>query len=460
MIKNLVHSRGSLRQRLVLLAGIVLLLAMAAAWYGLSNLFEQHVERRVQFELTNHLNQLIVSLQRDKNGEYRLKKPLSDPRFLQPFSGLYWQIIGKDGVVLKSRSLWDFTLDLDNVPRNINGLHEYTIAGPENHTLFSVVQNVRLDTGSGEKWYLMTVSLDHGEISRAVQAFARELALALALLATIFILALVVQVWIGLSPLKQMQREIRELQDGKRQKLTGTYPEEIAPVVREINEFITMQEISTERGRRRASDLAHGFKTPLTILAATARQLEEHGARDSAALLRQQITSMNQHVERELARAKIDITPHRLSQTIPVRTAIEKIIATLRHVPRERPVDWRLDIPSRLAVRMEQGDFTEICGNLLENAHKWARGTITVSARPGPDDTVIIEIGDDGPGVPEHQFELMLQRGKRLDETVQGNGLGLAIVNDIMAAYKYRLEPYHNRQGGLGMRLIMTAGDA
>ena len=449
-----------MRRRLVFLAGIVLLLAMAAAWYGLSNLFEQHVERRVQFELTNHLNQLIVSLKHNGKGEYTLTKPLSDPRFLQPFSGLYWQIIGKEGVILKSRSLWDFNLDLDKVPRNINGLHEYTIAGPENSTLFSIVQNVRLDAGDGEKWYLMTVSLDHVEISRAVQSFSVDLSLALLLLAGIFILALVVQVWIGLSPLKQMEREIRELQDGKRQKLTGTYPEEIAPVVREINEFITMQELSTERGRRRAGDLAHGFKTPLTILAATARQLEEQGASRSASLLRQQIALMNHHVERELARAKIGIAPHRTSESTPVKPVIEKIIATLKHVPRERPIDWRLDAPVHLAVRMERGDLTEICGNLLENAHKWAHKAITVSARTGGDDTVIIEIEDDGPGVPREQFELMLQRGKRLDETVRGNGLGLAIVTDIMAAYKYRLEPYHNSRGGLGMRLNMAAGAA
>ncbi|HFQ15898.1 MAG TPA: sensor histidine kinase, partial [Rhodobacteraceae bacterium] len=272
--------------------------------------------------------------------------------------------------------------------------------------------------------------------------------------------ALVVQVWIGLSPLKQMEREIRELQDGKRQKLTGTYPEEIAPVVREINEFITMQELSTERGRRRAGDLAHGFKTPLTILAATARQLEEQGASRSASLLRQQIALMNHHVERELARAKIGIAPHRTSESTPVKPVIEKIIATLKHVPRERPIDWRLDAPVHLAVRMERGDLTEICGNLLENAHKWARKAVTVSARTGGDDTVIIEIEDDGPGVPREQFELILQRGKRLDETVRGNGLGLAIVTDIMAAYKYRLEPYHNSRGGLGMRLNMAAGAA
>ncbi len=449
-------SHKSLRGRLVFLASGILLVSLVIAWYGLANLFEQHVEQRIQSELTNHLNQLIVSLKEPTPGKFELKKPLSDPRFRKPFSGLYWQVSDKNGVVLKSRSLWDFDLNEGPNSRSINGLQEYTIKGPQQSELFSVLQNVILDAGSGEKPLLLTVSLDHMEINNAVASFSYDLGFALLALAAVLIIAVLLQVFIGLLPLRQIQQELVELQQGKRQNLTSSYPNEIMPVVDEINDFLQSREISAERGRARAADLAHGFKTPLSILSAQARQLEKAGQQESTTIIRQQISTMNQHVERELARAKLQSIHPGTSARTNILDNINKLVATFKHLPSDTPFNWSLDIPPSFEVQMDSGDFKEVCGNLLENARKWAKANVNISARKSDKNNIILEIEDDGPGVEQSKMKEILQRGKRLDETVQGSGLGLAIANDIMSAYNFQLEPYANKAGGLGMRLLMV----
>jgi signal transduction histidine kinase len=452
-----IFKNRSLRARLVFLSSGILLVALLAVWFGLSELFEKHVEQRIHAELTNHLNQLIVSVKEPAPGKFNMRKPLSDPKFRQPFSGLYWQVSSNQGVVLKSRSLWDFDINVTPVLHATDGLQEYTIKGPENSDLFSVGQNVILDGGSGETLLLMTIGLDHKEISRAVESFSYDLGLTLTALALVLILAVLIQVSVGLLPLKQMQKEITELQEGERQNLTGSYPDEIMPVVEEINSFVSAQEIAAERGRARAGDLAHGFKTPLSILSAEARRLERAGQHHSTTVLRQQISIMKQHVERELARAKLQSIQPRASKKANILSEINQLIAIIDHMPTKAPVDWNLEIPEDLFVQMDSGDFKEVCGNLLENARKWASHNINISARLSSKNRIVFEIEDDGPGVRESQLDEILQRGKRLDETTQGTGLGLAIANDIMIAYNFHLEPYQGRIGGLGMRLFMTA---
>ncbi len=459
MNKSTLSTFHTLKGRLILLSVGIFAIALVVAWFALSNLFEKHVEARIQSELTNHLNQLILSIKENKPGKLSLQKPLSDPRFNQPFSGLYWQVSSKDGGLLKSRSLWDFKLGVSNKIKTANGLQEYSINGPDDSELFSMVQYVSLDAGSGEKFFLMIVSLDHSEITKAVDNFSYDLALALGTLAIILLITVLIQVFVGLAPLRKIKTELAQLQSGERQNLDDSYPEEVLPVIKQINDFIKSQEIAAERGRARASDLAHGFKTPLSILTAEARRLEAQGNTHSTQILRQQITIMRQHVERELARAKLQSIQPQTSKKTNIKDTIEKLIATFERLTDERPINWIIDIPADLSIQMDSGDFVEVCGNLLENAQKWSKTSIAIYAKKIRNDRVVLEIEDDGPGVEDSQLEEILQRGKRLDETTNGTGLGLAIANDIMQAYHYSLEPYHAKRGGLGMRLFMTIKD-
>ncbi len=448
---------GSLRLRLILLASVVVLIAIAPAWLVLSSIFERHVESRITSELTDHLNQLIVNFREPKDGKPVLTRPLPDPGFNRPFSGTYWQISDKDGVLLKSRSLWDFNLRENHPVSELPKLHSHDLQGPEGSQLFSVIQNVTLDAGDGEKEYLIIVSLDHKEITRSVQDFSQDLLLMLSGLVLVFFIALWVQVSVGLRPFSQMKKELLELRQGRRQKLMESYPVEIKPVIQEINNFITSRELSAEYGRSRASDLAHGLKTPLAILTAESRRLVKQDQFESAEVLRQQISSMRRHVDHELARAKIQNIQHHRLKKAHVMSNVEKIISTLNNLPNMKRIEWRVDIPDDLHVMMESGDFMEVCGNLLENAQKWAKSKVDVRAHRAENGSVVLRIEDDGPGVSEDKFKTMLKRGRQLDETVSGSGLGLAIVSDMLSAYQYRMEPYQSAIGGLGMRLMLRS---
>ncbi len=446
----------SLRLRLVLVSVSVFLTALALFAWQLSHMFEQHVERRIFRELDNHLAQLLTLLKRDARGRIVLSRPLTDPRFVQPYSGLYWQVNDGKGVVARSRSLWDFAL---NVTPDMPGqglVHEYTLKGPEDGSLYAVVRAVWLDLGDGERRYIVTLAQDHREITAAVREFRHDLVWGLLVLLMFLMLALALQLWLGLSPLDALRSQVAEIRAGRRHRLDDGTIAELSPLVEEINALLAAQERSMQRARTRAADLAHGLKTPLSILAAQARKLARMGVREVAEEVRRQVNTLRQQVEHELARTKIHGLRTGRPRRTPVRPQVEAIVQALSGLRAERPVQWRLEIDPDMEVPMERGDFLEMAGNLLENACKWANRHIRVHAGRNADGHPVLTVEDDGPGVPEEKYGEILKRGKRLDESVQGTGLGMAIVHDVIDSYGYELAFYRAPLGGLGVRVTFA----
>ncbi len=458
-IASLVHS---LRLRLVLISVSVFLAALALFAWQLTYMFEQHVERRIFRELDNHLSQLLTLIKRDAKGRIVLARPLADPRFVRPYSGLYWQVNDDRSVVARSRSLWDFALDVTPDMPGRGLVHEYTMKGPEGGPLYAVVRAVWLDLGDGEKRYIVTVAQDHREITAAVREFRQDLVWGLLMLLGVLMLALVLQLWLGLKPLDALRRQVAEIRAGRRRRLGDRTITELKPLVEEINALLAAQERTLQRARSRASDLAHGMKTPLSILAAQARKLARMGVREVAEEVRRQVNALRQHVERELARAKIHGLRTGKPRRTQVRPQVEAIIQALSGLRAENPVQWHLEIDPRMEVPMERGDFLEVAGNLLENACKWANRHIRVHAGTDASGRPVLTVEDDGPGVPEEKYGEILKRGKRLDESVQGTGLGMAIVHDVIDTYGYELIFYRAALGGLGVRIAFspTAEDA
>lgn len=446
---------GSLKQRLAVLAGLVLIAALFAAELGLTHLFRLHVEKREQAELTDHFNQLVINLQVSQAGKPKLSRDLSNPRFAKPLGGLYWQIFDPHGKsLLKSRSMWEFSFKADQLTSAGPILRHNKIDADEGNRAFAVYQIVSLDTATGKHQYLLVVGVDNEEIQTAVADFSQELGWSLAGLALVLITMLFVQIYIGLLPLERLRREIVQLQEGQRQQLTGNYPREVLPVISEINDFIREREETAIKARERAANLAHGFKTPLTVLSGEVRKLEEKKQQDHAIAIRMQIATMNRFVERELTRAKLQAVSSRKHEKTNISAAVGKVIDTLDQLPTTGAITWQVDIPQSLDVQMERSDFMEVCGNLLENAVKWSQKNIAVRAEIEKNNVAIIEIYDDGPGVEPEKWEAIFRRGNRLDSATPGSGLGLAIVDDIMKTYGGVLSPFQSPLGGLGIRLM------
>jgi signal transduction histidine kinase len=430
--------RGSLRLRLFAAGAASILLALALAGFGLVLLFERHVERRVALELEAHLRQLIDGLGRAPDGALDLLRPPAEPRFLEPLSGLYWQI-GEEppaasGTVLRSRSLWDTVLHLPADPLRSGEVHQHNISGPGGASLLAVERQVTLSASLGGGDVRAVVAVDRAELHAAGLAFARDLIPSLGLLAAVLIAAAWVQVTVGLRPLDLLRRRLGAVRAGREDRLGATgFPDEVRPLAAELDHLLDAQDEALARARARAADLAHGLKTPLTILAADAAQLRERGEGDLAEEVETVTEGIRRHIERELARARA--APRGgIRQAAPAPIA-RQVVDVLRRVPRGQELAWDIDISANLTADVDAQDLTEMLGNLAENAMKWARQRVRFAARREIGGGVLLSVEDDGPGIPEAEAATALARGGRLDGTKPGTGLGLAIVGDLARAY-------------------------
>lgn len=424
---------SSLRLRLLLAGAASTLVALTLAAYGLTVLFERHVERRIDAELSVHLNQLTAHLEPSQEGQLTLSTPPADPRFDVPLSGLYWQIIHEQkGSVLRSRSLWDSDLALPPEPAVDDAIHHHRIDGPGKTELYLLQRRVELPARMGGGTARIAVAWDAAEIGKAVREFALDLTPLLSIIAALLLAAAWVQVTIGLRPLSDVRSRLATVRSGKSRHLGSSFPDEIRPLAQEIDDLIDARDAELARAKTRAGDLAHGLRTPLQVLQTEIERLAKDGHATVALNLSTVTRTMQRTVERELARVRL-ASPHRES-TANIGSAIEQVIRVVQRTPEGQRLDWIVEVPTDLVATIDRDDLSEAAGNLIENAARHARHTVTVMAtREGSN--ALLAVADDGPGIPAHQLDEALRRGGRLDERGSGAGLGLAIVTDIVESW-------------------------
>jgi len=440
----------SLRFRLLAAAAVSISLALIAAAFGMVLLFEHHVERRLDQELETDLGQLIARIELDSDGRIHISSELSDPRFEEPLSGWYWQIQDdKRLMLLRSRSLWDAKLDLPKDQLDLGVVHRHVLVGPVDQSLMVREQQVIMHPQAEARRLRVAVAMDRSELLTARQAFSADMLPYLALLALALMGATWVYVRMGLSPLDHVRQGVLAISSGDAQRLTDEFPDEVMPLVDEINELLKARDDAVERARAWTADLAHGLKTPLTALGADAQQLRNTGHIDMAENLDQLAQSMRRRVDRELIRARLRTTGVLVPRHTDMVAVAKGVIATLVRTPLGSRLSWHAELPESLEVGMARDDLTELLGNLMDNASKWARDQVWISVEQ--DDGVSILIEDDGPGVPDSELTSLVKRGVRLDEQTAGSGLGLAIARDILDAYDGRLSFSRSKLGGLAV---------
>jgi len=433
-------SRHSLRLRLLLIAALATGLAVLIAAFGLVALFDRHVERRIDAELETYLRQLAADIAVKPDGSVGLTRSLAEPRFEEPYSGLYWQVQDKDRrLLLRSRSLWDTELALPASAIENGAVYRHSISGPQKTQLIAAERSISYSVPGGPQLLRLVVALDRRDLDRARQDFAIDIVPFLALLTAAFLVAVWFQVGIGLRPLHKLRQGLQAVRAGTTARLDGRFPDEVESLVQEVNDLLQAQEEAIDRARSRAADLAHGLKTPLTVLTADAAQLLKKGEVEISTELTELANAMRRQVDLELVRARIDATRRAAHPPQPLAPIAARLIRTLQRTPKGGALIWSCAIQDKLAVAVDPDDLAEMLGNLLDNAQKWAIGEVRLTA--GADDGEIsILVEDDGPGAPIDKIATLGQRGVRLDRTVQGSGRGLAIVSDIASAYGGRLE--------------------
>ncbi|MCM8597002.1 sensor histidine kinase [Accumulibacter sp.] len=456
-------ARGSLRLRLLAgtLFGVAALIVVAG--WGLDNLFREHVARQFRAELATHLDQLTAHLVVDEGGRPKLSAALSDPRFSRPDSGLYWQIDPADetgaGGALRSRSLWD---DVLGVPADVAAdgtVHEHRLDGPGGIPLCALERRVHFedtpDSPGGH--FRLIVAADERLMAEPVARFRGALWIALGLLSAGLGLAALIQVIVGLAPLRQLRIALARVHEGSAQRLEGEFPAEVMPLIDDFNSVLARNAEVVERARTQAGNLAHALKTPLSVLANASAGRED----ELAALVRAQVAAAQRHVQSHLARAKAAAAASLPGARTALRPVVDGLLRTMHRLHAARSLDLVAGpIGDSLVFRGEEQDLQEMLGNLLDNACKWARSRVEISA--GIDSgaggtSLLITIDDDGCGIPASQRDAVLRRGVRADERIPGSGLGLSIADDLAQLYGGRLLLGDSPLGGLRARLRLPA---
>lgn len=437
----------SVRLRFALVGLATALLAVVGLGAAVQGLFERHVEREMLAELDADLRFLARSIVVEDGAATLQVAPLPDPRFQEPLSGLYWQIRNdRTGSVLRSPSLAGAGFPLEPDTLRPGERHRHIVRGPEGTKM--VVLERRVDEAAEPMAsYRVAVAVDRKLLEAANHAFLLDLLPTLAGIAAGLLGAFALQGGIALWPIARARHALRELRDGRREKLSGALPSELEGLAAEFDALLEAQRQGTRRARERAADLAHGLRTPLALLAARARDLRERGEAEAAAAIEAIATSIDGRMARELARAHIQ-GPAAQGEAAALRPVVERVSRAFARMPAGAHLAWQLEVPAELASAAEEGDLVELLGVLLDNATKWARSEIRICAH-AEDGLFGLTVEDDGPGIPPQDRRAALARGVRLDPDRSGTGLGLSIAGDIAAAYGGEIRLDESRLGGL-----------
>ena len=423
---NTKRSSGSLRRRMFGVAAAWIAVMLLGGGLALDRVLTVAITRNFDDNQQYVLTSMIAAAEIDEGGEVRLNRPLGDQRFLEPYSGAYWQISGPGYEPFPSRSLWDRRLRADDNHQD-QAAHIYDSGQFKDDRLRIVERDVKLPL-SPVVWRFQ-VAQSRTVLDAQIGALRGTLVRSFALLALGLLVMAALQSIYGLWPLRTLRRTIVAMREGKASRVEARdLPNEVEPLVDELNGLLEHNEKQAEEARRHAGNLAHALKTPLTVImnAATAN------APDLGETVVREATTMRRQVDHHLARARAvgrRGSAHSRADVWPALESVERAVGRLYpHV--------RLDMAGnkRLAVRVERQDLDEMLGNLIENAAKYGGGSVFVTvATEGKLADIMIE--DDGVGISPSDRDKLFNRGVRLDSSKPGTGLGLAIVRDVAEIY-------------------------
>ena len=440
------NQTGSLSRRMMLIAmgwiSILLLLGGLALDRTLTSLITQNFDDQLGYMLTA----MIGSAEIGPDGEVFFNRPLGDQRFLEPNSGLYWQIRGKGHDDFPSRSLWDRTLRVrgDHVDAAPHAFDSREFRGEP----LRVVERSIILPGSDTRWWF-TVAASRKDLDLQIRNVRSILVYSFAILGIGLLVMVALQTLYGLSPLRRVRLAIQKMRTAGANRLTEPLPLEVQPLVEEINALLAHTERQAEDARTHAGNLAHALKTPLTVVmnAATAKapDLADTVIREAAVMRRQ----VDHHLARARAAGRRAVGHSRANVSKSVEAVLRAVTRLYSHV--------RFDLDGNRAadVAIERQDLDEILGNLIENAAKYGGGSVFVSIDQGNEPGFCeIWVEDDGPGIPDGERTRIFDRGARLDTGKPGTGLGLAIVRDVAEIYGGSVELAESEDlGGLLVRL-------
>lgn len=452
----------SLTRRLIWLAAMWIVLALIATGWTLTSQYQESALRRLGNMLGETIDEVVLASNATPNGVEIAE--IKDAQTLRPLSGKYWAVTESDGrgglrVVARSPSLAGEALA---VPAELPGrlqtgfgqMITYNAEGPIGRPLRIAATMKRLPGRDAPVVFM--AGIDRTNIDNDTRQFATFTWTALLILGVGLVIAVFLQVQIGLRPLFSLRNEIADVRKGKAARIARSYPTEIQPLAEQVNRLLDHNQETVERQRTHVGNLAHALKTPLSVMLAEAGSQKG----DLPDMVRKQTEVMKAQVDHHLRRARAAARAQLLGERTPIAEVLDEMAVMLERVFEEKAIeiDWRA--PDELGFRGERQDLQEILGNLMENACKWAKRRVRITAGPTGLGQMVVVVEDDGPGLPEDQREAALERGARMDETTPGSGLGLSIVVELTRAYGGRITLADSEMGGLKVLLELPAAEA
>lgn len=449
----------SIRTRLFIAASLTLALFLGLTGLVLDRAFKESALSALQDRLQTNIYGILAAAELDDNNVMRIPDIIPDPRFSAIESGLYAHVQHVDGHHhWLSKSALGRKIDYQSSPQIGQQVFE-KIVSEEGGSVYSLSYGVGWEDNNGQvQQYIFRVSEDVQVLDKQINNFRESLWV---WLSGVAVLLLVVQVAIlhwGLTPLRRVARNLADIQAGHSKRLQGNYPREISGLTNNLNSLLDNAQARLQRYRDSLSNLAHSLKTPLAVLRNIAEDSSLPGKWRSTA--EQQVTVMNDIVEYQLRRAAT-FGKNNLAEPVAVKRVVDKVVNALSRVYADKNIATKRIIGNDVMFYGEVGDLYEVIGNLTDNAFKWGRKKIIISAvNEGITSTnntgLNIIIDDDGQGIAEDSKNLVLRRGHRADQSKDGQGIGLAVAAEIIALYDGQLTIKRSSLGGAKIIIAFT----
>lgn len=449
---------SSLSARLLLSVSLLLLVFFGATIVVLDVAFRQAGEQAQRHILDGHLMSLLAAAEPNGDNQLQLPRDLPEPRFGNPESGLYGALRNAQGdTVWQSRSAVDLDLPYSEPPEQ--GSHHYSSVTLDDGTelaMLSLAVDWELPDGKLAR-YTFSVAESLEDYHAQIAAFRRQLFGWFSAVAIVMLFSISLAMRGVLRPLRQIEKEIGEIELGRRQSLSGNFPSELSSVASNLNILIGSERARSERYRNTLDNLAHSLKTPL---AAVRSIIAEDPGSDLGKRIETQVQRMDDIVRYQLRKPATHVSQRLGMTAVDVEKELKRLVDGLAKVYKDKNPEVALNIAEGVVFRGDRGDFLELAGNLLDNACKWCRSRVELVAQPvdGDGSALRMTVADDGAGIPVEVSELLKERGMRLDENTPGHGIGLAVVNDIAIAYGGRVDIGRSTLGGAAVTVTLRPG--
>lgn len=443
----------SLRARAVVGGILSAVVIIVLAFTGLSSFTDDQSEQSFS-EMLHHRHQLVLSVVEDYgDAPTAMTRGMGDPMFLRPHSGEYWQISGSDGPVFASPSLQEMRLPAPSEPGD--GVRVRTLRMSDGQTVRSVGRWLHFD--DGQSLHVQVASSLRG-LEQSQALFRQNLLLAFGVVTLIGVLGALLLVAVILKPVNALRRDVITRWQDEDGLNAADYPTEVAPLVTDINTLLERNREMSRRSRRQAADLAHAIKTPSAIVRNELERLAQDGQDVLVSITA--LDRLDAQLNRSFARMRADGGQAEIPVVLDVSAALDRMIRAFGALAVNADRDLSADVAPDLRARIEQSDFDEIMGNLLDNAVKWSTSRVCVTAA-AQGNMIVIEVADDGQGIPDVDMARVTESGRRLDTAKPGTGLGLAIVKDLTHAYGGALTLDTSAQkGGLAATVTLKAASS